>query len=137
MDNCIFCKIVKAEIPCYKISENDKFLAFLDISQMSKGHTLVIPKKHYHFIWDVSNIDEYFQFAQEVANHFRDIGYKYVDTLTMGRQIPHAHLHLVPHDNGESDWVKALQPVYELQLDEKRRLNPEEMKTIQKQFQID
>jgi len=68
MDNCIFCKIVKGDIPCYKIYENDKFLAFLDISEFTPGHTLVIPKKHYRFIWDVEDIEEYASVIKKICN---------------------------------------------------------------------
>ena len=68
-DNCIFCKIVEGYIPSYKIYETDNFLAFLDIAQFSEGHTLVIPKTHYRFVWDVPNIGEYFQVVQKVAQH--------------------------------------------------------------------
>jgi histidine triad (HIT) family protein len=137
MDEFIFCKIVEGEIPCYKIAENDKYLAFLDISQFVKGHTLVIPKKHNHLIFDVPDVGDYFEFVKRVGNHFRELGYKYVDTISMGRQVPHAHIHLVPHNNGENDWIKALKPIHILQTDDKRRPDSNEMKIIQKQFQID
>jgi histidine triad (HIT) family protein len=137
MDNCIFCKIVEGEIPCYKIAENDKYLAFLDLSQFVKGHTLVIPKKHNHLIFDVPDVGEYFEFVQKVGNHFRELGYKYVDTLTVGRGVLHSHVHLMPHNNQGNDWVESMQPVFNMQTDEDRRPNSEEMKTIQKQFQID
>lgn len=137
MEDCIFCKIVKGEIPAYKIAENDKFLAFLDICQIVPGHTLVIPKDHYKFIWDVPNIDEYFMFVQRVGEHYRKLGYKYVDTITMGRQIPHSHIHLLPHNADKNDWHKALKPIFELQLDEERRPSTNELVSIQKQFRID
>jgi histidine triad (HIT) family protein len=136
MKDCVFCKIVKGEIPAYMIAEDDKFLAFLDMTQFTKGHTLVIPKDHYHFIWDVPNIDEYFEFVQKVGNHFREMGYKYVDTLTMGRQVPHSHVHVVPHNGGENDWKEALGGVFHLQTDEQRRPDDSTMKTIQKQFEM-
>ncbi len=136
MKDCIFCKIVNGEIPSYKIAENDNFLAFLDISQMTKGHTLVIPKKHHQYMWDVPNIGEYFEFVKKIGNHFIDLGYKYVDTITMGRQIPHSHVHLIPHDGDDNDWHKALKPIFALQLDEGRRPSSEEMKTIQKEVQM-
>ena len=137
MNDCIFCKIVKGEIPAYKIAENDNFFAFLDICQIVPGHTLVIPKEHYRFIWDVPEIGKYFEFVKEVGNHFRDIGYKYVDTITMGRGVPHSHIHIVPHNADENDWHKALEPIFELQLDENRRQSQEELISIQKKFRID
>ena len=137
MDDCIFCKIVKGEIPSYKIAENDKFLAFLDIAQIVQGHTLVIPKDHQHLIFDVPNIGEYFEFVKKVGNHFRELGYKYVDTVTMGRMVEHAHVHLVPHNANENDWINSLQPLFDLQLDEDRRPKEEEMKSIQQKLLID
>ncbi len=137
MDDCIFCKIVKGEIPSYKIAEDDEFLAFLDISQIAQGHTLVIPKTHYPLIFDVPNIGEYFKFVKKVGNHFRELGYKYVDTLTMGRMVEHAHVHLIPHNAKENDWTKSLQPLFELQLDEGRRPTAQEMEATQKKFEID
>jgi len=136
MNDCVFCKIVKGEIPTYTIAENDKFLAFLDLSQFTPGHTIVIPKQHYESIWDVPNIDEYYKFVKEIGNHFRSIGYKYVDTLTMGRGVFHSHVHVIPHNGNKNDWRDALQPIADLQEDENRRLNPGEMKTIQKKFQM-
>ena len=137
MKDCIFCKIIKGEISVYKIVENNKFLAFLDICQMVPGHTLVIPKDHYEFIWDVPNMDEYFKFVQKVGEHYRSLGYKYVDTITMGRGVPHSHIHLVPHNADGNGWHNALKPIFDLQLDEERRPNQDELIAIQKEFQID
>ncbi len=132
---CIFCKIVKGDIPSYKIAENDKFLAFLDISQFTEGHTLVIPKEHFEFIWDVPNIGEYFEFVKKVGNHYREIGFKYVDTLTFGRMVNHAHVHLVPH-NGDKEWSKALHGLHLLQIDQNRRLTPEKGKILVEKFKL-
>ncbi|KUK76940.1 MAG: Uncharacterized protein XD93_0641 [candidate division WS6 bacterium 34_10] len=137
MDDCIFCKIIKGEIPAYKIAEDDDFLAFLDLAQFTKGHTLVIPKAHYKLMFDVPNIGEYFKFVKKVGNHFRELGYKYVDTITMGRMVEHAHVHLIPHNAEGNDWVKALKPLFDLQLDEDRRSDQKEMESIQKKFAID
>jgi histidine triad (HIT) family protein len=137
MDDCIFCKIVKGEIPAYKIAEDDDFLAFLDIAQFVEGHTLVIPKTHHRLIFDVPNIGEYFKFIKKVGNHFRDLGFKYVDTITMGRMVEHAHVHLIPYENVENEWVKSLHVIHDMQLDEKRRPKGEKMKSIQQKFAID
>ena len=137
MDDCIFCKIVDGEIPSYKVAENDKFLAFLDISQMTQGHTLVIPKDHHEFMWDVPNIGEYFEFVKKVGNHFIDnLGYKYIDTITMGREVPHSHIHLMPHNGDNEEWNSALKNISDLQLDEDRKPTDEEMKTTQQKFQM-
>ena len=65
-DNCIFCKIVSGDIPSYKIYEDDEYLAFLDIAPFADGHTLVIPKKHYQFVWDVEEVGKYIEVAQKI-----------------------------------------------------------------------
>jgi histidine triad (HIT) family protein len=136
MKDCVFCKIVNGDIPSYKIAENEEFLAFLDICQFTPGHTLVIPKEHYHFMWDVPNIGKYFEFVKEIGNHFKDIGYKYVDTVTMGRQVPHSHIHLVPHNGDNKEWHDALQCIFDLQLDKERMPESTELEANQKKFQM-
>jgi len=108
MDDCIFCKIIRGQIPSYKIYEDDNYLAFLDISQFTRGHTLVIPKKHYAFIWDIEDIGNFMEVVKKIGNHYRKLGFKYVDTLTFGRLVPHAHLHIVPHNGTDPDWEKGL-----------------------------
>ena len=65
--DCIFCKIVSGKIPCYKVYEDENFLAFLDIRPLNLGHTLVIPKKHFRWVWDVPNIGEYFEVVCKIA----------------------------------------------------------------------
>lgn len=95
----IFSKIVAGEIPCYKIAEDDNFLAFLDIMPLAIGHTLVIPKKETDYIFDIDS-DEYLQlwkFAQKVAKAVGDaIPCKRVGVAVIGLEVPHAHIHLVP-----------------------------------------
>lgn len=103
-ENCIFCKIVKGEIPYYKIYEDKDFLAFLDINPWVEGHTLVIPKKHYQWVWDLSvnEVSAYFAVAAKVANHYRKIlGIEFVMGWIYGYEIPHAHLHLMPDARGK------------------------------------
>lgn len=95
----IFSKIVSGEIPCYKIAENENFLAFLDIMPLAIGHTLVIPKKEVDYIFDI-NSDEYadlWKFAQKVAKAVGSaIPCKRVGVAVIGLEVPHAHIHLVP-----------------------------------------
>ena len=67
MVDCIFCKIIKNEIPCDKISENSNFIAFLDVNPVNPGHVLVIPKKHYRWIYDIENFGKYFEFIKKIA----------------------------------------------------------------------
>ena len=95
----IFSKIVAGEIPCYKIAEDDNFLAFLDIMPLAFGHTLVIPKKETDYIFDIQS-DEYVQlwmFAQKVAKSVgAAIPCKRVGVAVIGLEVSHAHIHLVP-----------------------------------------
>lgn len=95
--NCIFCKIAKGEIPCHKVYENEKYLAFLDIAPRNKGHTLVIPKKHHRWVWDDPNIGEYYQVVGKVANAIRRaFSPQFIVSLVMGEEVHHAHVWLVP-----------------------------------------
>ena len=108
-DECIFCKIIAGEIPSYKIYETDNFLSFLDISQFVPGHTLVIPKEHSRFVWDVPKFTEYYQVINKIANHYKnDLKYTFVDSLVFGRGVAHAHVHLLPHNGDDKDWENAL-----------------------------
>lgn len=95
----IFTKIVNGEIPCYKIAETPKFLAFLDVSPLVKGHTLVIPKKETDYIFDIETADfkELWAFAQNVAKAVgKAMPCKRVGVAVIGLEVPHAHIHLVP-----------------------------------------
>lgn len=95
----IFSKIVKGEIPCYKIAENDKFFAFFDINPLVKGHTLVVPKKEIDYIFDISNEDlqEMIVFAKKVGLAIQKaIPCKKIAIAIIGLEVPHAHIHLVP-----------------------------------------
>ena len=106
MADCIFCKIVKNEIPCYKIYEDKEFLAFLDINPRNPGHTLIIPKKHYRWVWDVPNINSYYKVVGKIANAIKKaLKTDFVVSLVIGEEVSHAHVWLVPrfkddgHDN--------------------------------------
>jgi histidine triad (HIT) family protein len=95
----IFTKIVLGEIPCYKVAENDKFLAFLDITPIKKGHVLVIPKKEVDYIFDLEDelLSEMIVFAKTVAIKMKKIlPCKKVGVTVIGLEVPHAHIHLVP-----------------------------------------
>lgn len=94
---CIFCKIAKKEIPCWKIYENDDFLAFLDINPFVEGHTLVIPKNHYRWVWQVPQVEKYFEVVKKLVNHYQKVFQdEFVASLIWGTEIPHAHIHLLP-----------------------------------------
>ena len=99
MQDSIFTKIIKGEIPCHKIYEDDKTFAFLDIHPSVEGHTLVIPKSQVEFLWDLS--DEDYQAvmatAKKVAQHIRQVlNVPYVGVKVVGVDVPHAHVHLIP-----------------------------------------
>jgi histidine triad (HIT) family protein len=98
----IFTKIVNGEIPAYKVAEDEKFLAFLDIFPVAKGHTLVIPKKEVDYLFDLDD-DLYAGlqlFAKKVAAGLKKaIPCEKVGVLVLGLEVPHAHIHLVPMQN--------------------------------------
>lgn len=119
----IFTKIINGEIPCYKIAENENFLAFLDISPLAKGHTLVIPKKEIDYIFDIDSLiyQELWSFAQTTAKMIeKAIPCKRIGVAVIGLEVPHAHIHLVPINNvGDINFSK-----------EKLSLSVDEMKVI-------
>jgi histidine triad (HIT) family protein len=99
MEDSIFTKIIKGEIPCYRVYEDDKTFAFLDIHPKTAGHTLVVPKKQVEFLWDLKD-DDYqavMATAKKVALRIRDV-FKapYVGELVVGVDVPHAHVHVYP-----------------------------------------
>jgi len=97
MEDCVFCKIVKGEIPSYKVYEDEKFIAFLDIKPRNPGHTLVIPKEHFRWVWDVPYLGEYFEVVGKIANAIRKaMNTQWVVALVIGEEVPHAHIWLVP-----------------------------------------
>lgn len=103
----IFSRIIAGEIPCYKVAENDKFYAFLDINPLVKGHTLVVPKREIDYIYDLPDEDlaGIHVFAKSVAKAIEKvIPCKRVGVAVMGLEVPHAHIHLIPI-NKESDMV--------------------------------
>lgn len=104
MKNCIFCKIVKGEIPSYKVYEDDDFLAFLDVNPQSPGHCQVIPKKHYRWVWDVSNVGAYFEVAQKIAlAQGRAFNTDFVLSRIVGDEVPHAHIWIFPNREVKGD----------------------------------
>jgi histidine triad (HIT) family protein len=95
----IFSRIASGEIPCYKIAEDDQFLAFLDINPLTKGHTLVIPKREVDYLFDLpeDELAALMVFARKVALGIgRVMPCKRVGVAVIGLEVPHAHIHLVP-----------------------------------------
>lgn len=119
----IFSKIVAGEIPSYKVAEDDKFYAFLDINPLVKGHTLVVPKKEVDYIYDLS--DEELAAMHVFAKHVvlaiqKAFPCRKVGEAVIGLEVPHAHIHLIPIQN-ESDMLFS---------NPKLKLSDEEFKSI-------
>ncbi len=101
----VFSKIIAGEIPSYKVAEDDKFYAFLDINPLQKGHTLVVPKKETDYIFDIGDEDlgEMMIFAKKVAKAIsKAVPCIRIGVTVIGLEVPHAHIHLIPM-NKESD----------------------------------
>lgn len=110
----LFTRIINGEIPCYKIAENELFIAFLDILPVAKGHALIVPKKEIDYIFDLPNeeLQALNIFAKEVARKIQAvIPCKKIGISVIGLEVPHAHMHLIPintiHDmNFEKERLK-------------------------------
>jgi histidine triad (HIT) family protein len=104
MTDSIFTKIVKGEVPSYKIYENETTLAFLDIHPVQPGHILVIPKKQIEFVWDLDEAlyASLMQTVKKVALHIKNATDKpYVGLQVIGVDVPHAHVHVIPFSTME------------------------------------
>ena len=115
----IFSRIIAGEIPCYKVAENEKFFAFLDINPLVKGHTLVVPKQEVDYIFDLSDEDlaAMHVFAQKIARAIeKAFPCKKVGEAVIGLEVPHAHIHLIPIQK-ESDMLFS-NPKFKLADDE-------------------
>lgn len=120
----IFTKIINAEIPSYKIAEDDNYIAFLDALPLMKGHTLIVPKKEVDLIFDLKSEDfkGLWAFAQTIAKKIeKAIPCKRVGVAVVGLEVPHAHIHLVPINKVEDLNFK----------NERLIFTPEEYKDIQ------
>lgn len=106
----IFSRIVKGEIPCYKIAEDERFFAFLDINPVAKGHTLVVPKSETDYIFDIGDdeLGAMMVFAKKVAKAIKKaIPCKRIGVAVIGLEVPHAHIHLIPiTEEGDLDFKK-------------------------------
>ena len=109
MDDCVFCKIVKGDIPCAKVYEDEKFIGFIDIGPVNKGHTLVISKEHHDNIWVMPTelLKEMIAVVQKVGKAVKKAtDCYYVNVNVMGIDVLHAHIHLIPRhkDDGLKIW---------------------------------
>lgn len=115
----IFSKIIKGEIPSYKIAENDKFFAFLDIRPMAKGHVLVIPKHETDYLFDLSDdvLSDMIVYSKKIAKAIQKaVPCKRIGLMVIGMEVPHAHVHLIPI-NAEKD-INLSNPRLKLSEDE-------------------
>jgi histidine triad (HIT) family protein len=118
----LFTKIINGEIPCYKVAENDDFLAFLDINPNAKGHTLCIPKVEVDKIFDMeeSQFLNLMAFSRKVGKAIgKTIACKRVGITVIGLEVPHAHVHLIP-----------LNTMQDATFQQKSKLTPEEFETV-------
>ena len=98
-ENCIFCKIIKKEIPCSFTYEDDNFVAFLDIKPKAPGHTLLIPKEHYVWMHETPDevISNIFITTKKLMNKMiKETPCDYVQVSVLGKDVPHFHIHLIP-----------------------------------------
>lgn len=102
--DCIFCKIVRGKIPSHKVYEDKNFLAFLDINPQSPGHTQVIPKDHYRWVWQIPNAGEYFEVAKKIAlAQQKAFGTDFILSKIIGDEVEHAHIWIFPNSNVSGD----------------------------------
>lgn len=123
-DNCIFCKIIKGGIPCSKIYEDERAFAFLDINPLNPGHTLVIPKKHYRWVWDIQDIGPFYESVQKVAKAIQKaMETEWIVSIVIGEAVPHAHVCLIPRikNDGHGELID---------LKNKKQISPEKIKKI-------
>jgi len=124
----LFTRIVQGEIPAYKVAENDRFLAFLDINPLAKGHTLVIPKKETDYILDMEDeeLAELMEFAKKVGRAIEKlVPCKRMGITVIGLEVPHTHIHLIP-----------INSIYDMDFKQpKQKFTPEEMEQLSSAIQ--
>ena len=123
----LFTRIINGEIPCYKIAEDENYIAFLDINPLAVGHTLVVPKEETDYIFDLSDnsLAGMVVFAKKIALAIgKSVPCKRVGVAVLGLEVPHAHIHLIPVNN-LSD-INFARP--------KLKLTPEEFKAIEEKI---
>ncbi len=127
MDNCLFCKIIRGEIPSYTIYEDEIAKAFMDINPVTNGHSLIIPKKHYDNIYDIEP-DELLHMqkvARILMKEYKEKlgaeGFTLVQNNELGQEVKHYHLHIMPRYQGDQlrtesnqSQIKSVEEVFEL-----------------------
>ena len=128
MEDCLFCKIIKGEIPSYKIWENENFFAFLNINPINPGHTILVPKKHLNYIFDLEEplYSEIFRTARKLSESLKKAtGAKRVALAIEGFVIPHIHIHLVP-----------VNKVNDLDPNRAKKASPEELSGVAEKIKV-
>ena len=126
--DCIFCKIVGGKIPSYKVYEDLLFLGFLDISPLSKGNTILVPKKHYRWVNNVPEFGLYWETARKIALTIeKSLEATSVSYFTFGEEVPHAHIRIVPRYGVDDVYLTLRKP---------EQYTEEEMREIQKKIKI-
>lgn len=122
MSDCIFCRIVKKEIPATIIDEDERFLAFLDVRPWTAGHTLVIPKQHHDYLFDYAGYPDIMAKAQDIAARLKEAtGAKRIGMAVEGFEVHHAHVHLIPlHTAGDFNPANS-RPATSQELQEMRK----------------
>ena len=118
----IFTRIINGEIPCYKIAENENYFAFLDISPLAKGHTLVVPKTETDYIFDLTDesLSGMMLFAKRIALAIdKTVPCKRVGVAVVGLEVPHAHIHLIPL---HADAINFSSPKLKLEAEEMKKI---------------
>ncbi len=110
MEDCVFCKIIKGEVPCFKVYEDAMFMAFLDINPLNLGHTLLIPKQHFHWVDEVEPYEQYWRLARKISQAIKmATGCVLVAKIVYGLGVPHAHIHLIPKYEND-DHIGGIHP---------------------------
>jgi histidine triad (HIT) family protein len=124
--DCIFCKIVRGEMPSYKVYEDELFLGFLDIFPLSKGNVLLIPKHHHRWVNDVPEFGLYWEAAKKISQSIeKNLAATSISYFTFGEEVPHAHIRIIPRYSSDDTYFTLHEP---------KKYSPEEMKKIQEQI---
>lgn len=124
MQDCIFCRIVSGELPSYKVYEDDGFLGFLDIHPLRKGHSLLIPKKHVRWVYDVEDFGGYWERAKKISRSIlSELEPLWIQFFTHG-EVSHAHIHIIPRyeDVGKSEVLPSWSHTLSLGKEEMERI---------------
>lgn len=112
MNKCVFCQIVEKKMPCYQVYEDELFLGFLDIYPRVLGHTLLIPKKHYRWVYEVPEFGKYWEAALKITQAMhKALKPDFVSYITHGLDVEHAHIHIMPRTKTDPEFVPGIKQV--------------------------